>query len=121
MLGMHILVVDDEWLNRELIEGILTLHGYQVVLAKNGTSALKTIGGADFVAAVIDMRMPDMSGYELSKRLRSNAITQNIRIILVSGIETEFEADTVVDVVMDRSDLAYELPAKLTALLKQDD
>lgn len=117
----RILVVDDEWLNRQLLEAILMMHGYEVVLANSGTRALKLVETEVFDAAVVDVRMPQMGGYELVGKLRAHPATESIPIILVSGVETEADARDNVNAVLDRDDLSDELPRQLELLLQPGD
>jgi two-component system sensor histidine kinase/response regulator len=63
-----ILVVDDEWLNRELMDGLLTVHGYAVVLAHSGTQGLELAPVRLPQLILLDVRMPDMDGYTVCKR-----------------------------------------------------
>ena len=83
----RILVVDDDWLNHELMESILTLYGFAVIQAHNGEQALE-IAKRDLPDLILlDVRMPGMDGLEICKRLRAEATTNKIPIIMLTGQE----------------------------------
>ncbi|HEX7512979.1 MAG TPA: response regulator, partial [Candidatus Methylomirabilis sp.] len=65
----RILVVDDELVNRELIEGILSGAGYEVVMASNGSSALAEVHAHPPDLILLDLLMPGMHGLEVCQRL----------------------------------------------------
>ena len=83
--GKCVLVVDDEESIRTVMSSILTRLGCRTLLAKNGTEALQVFAeNRDKInACLIDMTMPDMSGYEVSQHFRQEVRT--LPIILTSG------------------------------------
>jgi CheY-like chemotaxis protein len=82
-----ILVVDDEWLNRELIEGILSVFDYDVLLANGGDAALKLLEHEHPDVIVMDVRMPDMDGYTLCRMVKDNPQTAHIPVIMITALE----------------------------------
>ncbi|MBF0379891.1 MAG: response regulator [Magnetococcales bacterium] len=80
-----ILVVDDNLDNLKLLKNVLMEHDYQVNFAKNGTSALLAIEAEPPDLILLDVRMPDMDGYEVCKRLKSIPELCDIPIIFISG------------------------------------
>lgn len=84
---MRILVIDDDVLNRDMLEGYLMAVGYDPVLAHGGKQALKML--EDFTPALIlvDVRMPDMSGYEFCQAVRSNPETASIPVVMITALE----------------------------------
>jgi CheY-like chemotaxis protein len=81
----RILVVDDDALTREVLEAFLGLVGYEVQLSPDAGSALKLLRHQTIDLIVTDIRMPDMDGFQFVTRLRAQAHTQHIPIIMVSG------------------------------------
>ncbi len=82
-----ILVVDDEWMYREMMQAYLERSGYEVVLAHSGEKALEIVaaGLPDLILA--DIRMPGMNGHELCARLKGAAATRRVPVILLSGLD----------------------------------
>lgn len=90
-MAKHILVVDDNDLNRMLISKILELESYQVSLASNGTTAIEAVTNAMPDLAILDVMMPDMDGYELCKKLRQPPINAKIPIVMLTAMTSEEE------------------------------
>lgn len=85
----HVLVVDDDPDKTELLKVALTMEGYEVHTAVNGKEALSAIESVQPDLVVSDVMMPEMDGYELSKRIRENPRTRYIPIILQSAARIE--------------------------------
>jgi len=81
-----ILIVDDILPNLELLITLLTEHGYKVRPAINGHVALRAARKAPPSLILLDINMPDMDGYEVCRRLKSDERTSNIPIIFISGL-----------------------------------
>ncbi len=81
----HILVVDDEEVLVDVISGILTFIGYHVTTCNSSNEALVKFAAApaDFDLVLTDMTMPDLTGIQLSNRLRE--IQPDIPIVLCTG------------------------------------
>jgi class 3 adenylate cyclase len=86
-MAARILVVDDQRTNAEMVSGLLRNLGYEVDLALGGQEALELVreNGPDLV--ISDILMPGLDGYELCRRLRANAATALLPVILVTGAE----------------------------------
>ena len=82
-----ILVVDDEDLNRSLLQAILTDAGYTVKLAWNGVEALEALGAEPFDAVVLDLMMPRMNGYQVLETMQADPDMQNIPVVVISAID----------------------------------
>jgi len=83
---MTILVVDDDPAIRYLLRVILENDGYTVLEAADGKAALAAIGSDDLPDIVMtDLMMPVMTGPEFIGRLRSDARTATIPIVVVSS------------------------------------
>lgn len=68
--SISILIVDDESTMRSLLEKILAREGYQMYTARNGVAALEHLSERKFDIVISDMKMPEMSGFELLKRIK---------------------------------------------------
>ncbi len=85
--GKHILFADDDEMIRLLGETILTNAGAHIDLAVDGQDALEKISLRNYDLVLIDVHMPEVSGIEVVKRIRSNVIGKNadIKIIAITA------------------------------------
>ena len=88
----RVLIVDDEMINIKVL--IATLEGFDCIIAKDGERAIELARGSippDLI--LLDVIMPDMSGYEVCTQLKKDALTKDIPIIFItSKDEVEDEA-----------------------------
>ena len=82
---MTILIVDDEFDARVVIELIFELEGYEVMSAANGEDALDQIAARKPDLILTDWMMPVMDGPEFCRRVRANPDTKDIPIIMLTG------------------------------------
>ena len=94
-LGTRILVVDDIPDNLILVQTVLEAEGYDVELADSGVKALAKIAASPPNLVLLDMSMPDMSGYELTQRIRADAKASRIPIVLLTGHQEEYLTQTM--------------------------
>src|SRR4030043_580615 len=117
-----ILVVDDEPQNIELLEAHLVPQGYEIVKAANGEEALGKLSDTQIDLILLDVKMPDMDGFEVTRRVRQDNTHRLLPIILVTALrETEdrvkgIEAgcDDFISSPVDK----IELLARVRSLLK---
>lgn len=84
---LSVLVVDDTTVSRALIcDGLHQIGISKVGIAKDGEHALEVIKAAPAHLVISDMNMPKLDGLGLLRVLRSQASTQNIGFILVTGL-----------------------------------
>jgi CheY-like chemotaxis protein/two-component sensor histidine kinase len=82
----RVLVVDDNLDAGNSIAELLREHGHRVLLAEDAVSALRLVEGADAVdAALLDIGLPGMDGYELADRLRKCAAFSGARLVALAG------------------------------------
>ena len=86
-----ILIVDDTIYNIRLLSLMLAKQGYQVEQAQNGAEALEKVNQQLPDIILLDIRMPDIDGYEVCKILKANPVTKEIPIIFISSIEEASE------------------------------
>lgn len=108
-----VLVVDDEPLGRDSLEALLFNQGFQLEYAADGAEALAK--AAQFIPDVIllDVMMPDMDGFEVCRRLRSDPVLADVPVILVTALDDrdsrlagiEAGADDFVTKPFDRAEL----------------
>ena len=83
----RILVVDDNASNRDLLSRRLVREGYCVTAAENGSAALALTAAANFDLVLLDLMMPGMSGFEVLCRLKAEAGTRHIPVIMISALD----------------------------------
>ena len=89
----RILVVDDNVSNRDVLERRLVREGHQVTTAVSGASALELVGKQDFDLILLDLIMPQMSGFEVLRRLKAAEHSSHVPVIVISALD---ELDSVV-------------------------
>ena len=87
----RILVVDDQRANVEMMAGVLKARGYEVLTALDGESALERVRAARPDIVVSDILMPGMDGYEMCRRLRADAATALLPVVLVTSLDAQKE------------------------------
>jgi putative two-component system response regulator len=83
----RILVVDDEPRNTKLIKAMLAAEGYSIVIAGSGHEALAAVRSEKPDLVLLEVMMPDMTGFDVAAALKLDADTQNIPIIMVSSLD----------------------------------
>ncbi len=82
-----ILVVDDTPKNVKLLEYLLTGKGYTVVTAASGPEALAEVEAERPDLVLLDVVMPEMSGYEVCRKIRENPATGILPIVMVTALD----------------------------------
>lgn len=96
-VARRILVIDDDWINRELLESILNAAGFDVLLAANGTQGLAVAADQQPDLVMLDVRMPDLDGYTVCRRLKAEPATRAIPVVMITGLEDDMERDNALD------------------------
>src|SRR5580704_15008816 len=86
---MKILLVDDTPDNLISIEAALSGLGEELVLANSGKEALRHLLHEDFAAILLDVRMPDMDGFETAELIRSRPRSRQTPILFLTGYRNE--------------------------------
>src|SRR5690242_2549267 len=86
---MKILLVDDTPENLVSLEAALIGLGEQLVLAHSGKEALRYCLHDDFAAILLDVRMPEMDGFETAELIRSRPRSKQIPILFLTGYKNE--------------------------------
>lgn len=89
----RILVVDDNRLNRMMLERALVQQGYAVGTAEDGRQALDRLAAEPFDIVLLDILMPEMDGYETLAAIKGDDALRHIPVIMISAVE---EMDSVV-------------------------
>jgi serine phosphatase RsbU (regulator of sigma subunit) len=91
--GGHLLVVDDNGVNRMVLGRYLQQQGHAVAYAENGRQALELLRAQAFDMMLLDIEMPEMNGYQVLEHVLADARLRDIPIIVTSALD---EMDSVV-------------------------
>src|SRR6202023_2548286 len=83
----RVLVVDDIPANVKLLEARLSAEYFDVTTAMNGKEALAICERAECDLVLLDVMMPDMNGFEVCRRLKTNPATHHIPILMVTALD----------------------------------
>jgi len=83
----RVLVVDDVPANVKLLEARLSAEYFDVITAYSGADALGVCERAECDIVLLDVMMPDMDGFEVCRRLKSNPATHHIPVIIVTALD----------------------------------
>jgi adenylate cyclase len=99
----RILVVDDDWLNRDLLRAYLATSGSEVLTAADGQAALElALGrGEPLDLALVDVQMPRMDGLELCRALKAAEGTRFVPVVIVTALDSEEEKLKAIDAGAD--------------------
>ena len=84
-----ILVVDDQPQNVRLLDAVLSPRGYRVLSASSGEEALDLLRAEQPHLVLLDILMPGMDGYEVCRRIRENADTAFLPVVMVTASEAQ--------------------------------
>ena len=117
-----ILVVDDQTQNNDLLEAYLVPEGYEIIKATSGEEALAKLAGNQIDLILLDVMMPGMDGFEVTRRIRQDPQTKLVPIILVTALkETEDRIQGIkagCDDYISKPFDKMELLARIQSLLK---
>ncbi|WP_224981682.1 ATP-binding protein [Geomonas agri] len=94
LVSGSVLVIEDNEFNRRLLGDILSSWGQQVVLADNGSQGLKFLEQRPFDLVLMDIRMPDMDGMEVARRIRGREQEGRQAPVPIIAITADVEAAT---------------------------
>jgi adenylate cyclase len=83
----HLLVADDNKVNRLLLQRSLQLQGHRVSLAENGRVALQMLAREPFDLMLLDIEMPEMDGFEVLEHLARDLRLRDLPVIVTSAVE----------------------------------
>jgi DNA-binding response OmpR family regulator len=86
---MRVLIVDDNERAAKGLFGLLTYAGHESRIANNGEQALGIAAAFRPEVVLLDIRLPDMDGYDVARCLRKQASPQQMRIVALSAVFAE--------------------------------
>ena len=90
---LTILVVDDDETNLTLARALLEADGFAVVTAVDAMSTFDVLKDVDPALILMDIQLPGMDGWELTRRLKKNIVTSHIPVIAVTAYGTHGDAE----------------------------
>lgn len=88
--AVRVLVADDDALNRDFLQRLLTAHGYEALLAENGQAALQLLLQSDAPQiALLDWEMPVLDGLDLCRAIRSDIHERYVHVLMLSGVHPD--------------------------------
>src|SRR5512147_2103457 len=86
-MSARVLVVDDVPANVKLLEARLSAEYFDVLTAYSGAEALAVCERAECDIVLLDVMMPDMDGFEVCRKLKSNPATHHIPVVMVTALD----------------------------------
>lgn len=120
--GMRVLVAEDNPVNQMLVSRILEKLGVEVTLAQDGEDALARLAVETFDAVLMDCQMPQLDGYEATRRIRAGkagAAAQALPVVALTAHVLSGDRDRCLAAGMDHYLTKPIHPAELATLLKK--
>ncbi len=99
---VHVLIVEDNMMNRELVIKLLQKKGYKTFIAENGRLALDKYEFSDYDIILMDLQMPEMDGYETTRHIRSmKSDKKDIPIVAMTAHTIKGEQEKCLNIGMN--------------------
>jgi chemosensory pili system protein ChpA (sensor histidine kinase/response regulator) len=96
-----VMVVDDSLTVRRVTQRLLEREGYRVLLAKDGIDALEQMQETQPDLMLVDIEMPRMDGFDLTRHVRGNEATRAIPIIMITSRSADKHRNYALDLGVD--------------------
>ena len=120
-----ILIIDDTPRNVKLLADLLAVKGYSVVTAASGREGLELMDSEQPDLVLLDVVMPEMSGYEVCRKIRENPVTSMVPVVMVTALDPAEERvkgiDAGADDFLTKPINQAELLARVKSLLRIKD
>jgi two-component system alkaline phosphatase synthesis response regulator PhoP len=119
----NVLIVDDDPITLKILCATIEKYGFAVIKSENGNDALLKLQKYEIAAIILDLNLPDISGLEILKTIRSHPIINSIAIIIVTQNDDKLES--IVGLEMGADDYITkpfhprELIARLNTILRR--
>lgn len=114
-----VLVVDDFAAGRDLSAEYLTYRGYEVATAEDGAKAIEK--AKEFLpdAILMDLSLPEVDGWEATRRLRADGLTKEIKIIALTAHALETEKERALEAGCDEVVTKPVVPRELEEVVRR--
>lgn len=123
-MSLHILLVEDNDDNREMLGRRLTRRGHQVIFAVDGAEAISLTGSAHPQIVLMDLSLPVVDGWEATRRIKADRATASIPVIALTAHAMGGDRERAIAAGADDYDTKpVDLPrllGKISALTGQD-
>ena len=92
-----ILLVEDDELNRDMLARRLTRRAYEVVIAPDGRTAIDLAESEIPDVILMDLNLPEIDGWEATRRLKSDHMTRHIPIIALTAYAMTYDRDSALE------------------------
>ena len=114
----RILLVEDNEMNRDMLARRLRARGFEVELAIDGAAGIERVTESLPDLVLMDMRLPEVDGWEATRRIKANPATRSIPIVALTAHAMVTDRDTALEAGCDE----YETkPVDLASLLSKID
>ncbi|MBN1266210.1 MAG: response regulator [Anaerolineales bacterium] len=96
-----ILIADDDWFNRDLLQTMLQNNGAEVLAAVDGQDALEKMAQQIPDLAILDIHMPRMDGLSVCSAIKSDTVTHLTPVIIVTAYDTDEQKINAIDAGAD--------------------
>ncbi|HWB13520.1 MAG TPA: CheR family methyltransferase [Pirellulales bacterium] len=117
--GKLVVIVEDEVDNREMLRTLLELHGYHVYTAGTGQEGVELIERLHPLAALVDIGLPGMNGYEVAEHVRRNLVDDHTYLVALTGYGQQSDVQQALDRGFDRHIVKPLTVEKLIEVLTQ--
>jgi signal transduction histidine kinase/DNA-binding response OmpR family regulator len=93
--SLHILVAEDNLVNRMLVEELLSQMGHTVVMVENGIDAVRAVETQQFDLALMDMHMPSMGGVDATRAIRMREKRRNLERLTVIALTANAQSEAI--------------------------
>jgi two-component system cell cycle response regulator DivK len=93
-MGKRILVIEDQPDNRQILRDLLTNADFEIIEAEDGEAGLAAAAAYQPDLILMDIQLPGIDGYEVTRRLKANTLLHAIPVIAVTSYALAGEAET---------------------------
>jgi two-component system, cell cycle response regulator DivK len=119
-MSRHILVVEDQEDNRQILRDLLGNAGYELTEAENGEEAIAAVAQRRPDLILMDIQLPVMDGYEATRRIRTNPDLKSVPIIAVTSYALADDESKALQFASEGAEIVRISPAEFGAFLEKE-